>query len=156
MGPGQSELTQKSVGDGTSTLALEPMGRVNQSSKQRVPVVPQNADLSPQKKKKKKKKKKTEKENNGDKMVYLYLPEHLNSLESLHDYQLSIWHLFVKESELCPSDHDCKEGGRLLTKSVVSTAQFDQKVCGNFRSSVELWVAFNIGSQWSVSRGNGR
>ena len=35
-----------SAGSGASTLALKPMGRVNQSLKQRVLVVPQNGDLS--------------------------------------------------------------------------------------------------------------
>ena len=38
-----------SAGDGVSTLDLKPMNRVNQSPKQRVPVAPQNGDLSPQK-----------------------------------------------------------------------------------------------------------
>ena len=33
-----------------TTLALKPMGRVNRSPKQRVPVVPQNDDLSLQRK----------------------------------------------------------------------------------------------------------
>ena len=50
--PGQPELTQRihyvqaseSTGDGASTLALKPMGRVNGSPKQRVPVAPQNGD----------------------------------------------------------------------------------------------------------------
>ena len=37
-----------SPGDGASTLALKPMDGVNQSPKQRVPVAPQNGDLSPQ------------------------------------------------------------------------------------------------------------
>ena len=40
----------ESAGDAASTLALKPMGRVNQSPKQRVPVAPQNGDLSAQKK----------------------------------------------------------------------------------------------------------
>ena len=38
-----------------STLALKPMGGINQSLKQRAPVAPQNGDLSPQKIFKKKK-----------------------------------------------------------------------------------------------------
>ena len=38
-----------STGNCASTLALKPTGRVNQSLKQRAPVVPQNSDLSPQK-----------------------------------------------------------------------------------------------------------
>ena len=38
-----------STGDGASTLALKPMGGVNQSPKQRSSVAPQNGDLSPQK-----------------------------------------------------------------------------------------------------------
>ena len=54
-GSGQSWLrihyTQMtpSVGHGASTLALKPMGRINQSLKQRVPVALQNGDLTPQK-----------------------------------------------------------------------------------------------------------
>ena len=44
---------QARADDDRSTLALKPMGRVNQSPKQRVPVTPQNGDLSPQKKFKK-------------------------------------------------------------------------------------------------------
>ena len=40
---------EQSAGKDGSTLALKPMGRVNQSPKQRVPVAPQNGDLSPQK-----------------------------------------------------------------------------------------------------------
>ena len=55
---GNSELTlriimhkqEQSSGDDGYTLALKPMGRVNQSLKQQVPVAPQNGDLSPQKK----------------------------------------------------------------------------------------------------------
>ena len=39
---------EQSMGDDGSTLALKPMGRVNQSLKQRAPVAPQNGDLSPQ------------------------------------------------------------------------------------------------------------
>ena len=34
-----------SAGNGASTLALKPMGRVNQSPKQRVPVAPQISDI---------------------------------------------------------------------------------------------------------------
>ena len=57
--PGQSWLwgslctSQKSSGNGASTLAFKPMGRVNQSPKERVPVAValQNGDLSPQKNK---------------------------------------------------------------------------------------------------------
>ena len=45
------------AGNGAPTLALKPMGRVNQSPKQRVPVAPQNGDILTAKKKKKKKKK---------------------------------------------------------------------------------------------------
>ena len=40
---------EQSADDDGSTLALKPMARVNQSPKQRVPVTPQNSDLSPQK-----------------------------------------------------------------------------------------------------------
>ena len=40
---------EPSTGNDGSTLALKPMGRVNQSPKERVPVAPQNGDLSPQK-----------------------------------------------------------------------------------------------------------
>ena len=36
------------AGDGASTLALKPMGRVNPTQKQRVPVALQNCDLLPQ------------------------------------------------------------------------------------------------------------
>ena len=39
----------ESADDGASTVALKPMGGVNRSPKQRVPVAPQNGDLSPQK-----------------------------------------------------------------------------------------------------------
>ena len=35
----------ESAGDGTSTLALKPMGGVNRSPKQRVPVASQNDDI---------------------------------------------------------------------------------------------------------------
>ena len=38
-----------SAGNAASTLTLKPMGGVNLSLKQRVPVAPQNGDLSPQK-----------------------------------------------------------------------------------------------------------
>ena len=38
-----------STGNGASTLALKPMGGVNQSLKQSAPVAPQNGVLSPQK-----------------------------------------------------------------------------------------------------------
>ena len=37
------------MGDDGSTLALKPMGRVNQSPKQRAPVAPQNGEMSLQK-----------------------------------------------------------------------------------------------------------
>ena len=37
---------QQSMDDDGSTLALKPMGRVNQSPKQRALVAPQNGDLS--------------------------------------------------------------------------------------------------------------
>ena len=40
----------ESTGDGASTLALIPMGRVNQSPKQRVPMTPQNGDIVTRKK----------------------------------------------------------------------------------------------------------
>ena len=40
---------QARAGDEGSTLALKPTCRVNQSLQQRVPVAPQNGDLSPQK-----------------------------------------------------------------------------------------------------------
>ena len=42
---------EQSTGNDGSTLALQPMGRVNQSRKQRAPVAPQNGDFSSQKKK---------------------------------------------------------------------------------------------------------
>ena len=42
---------EKSAGVGAFILALKPMGRVNRSTKQRLPAAPQNDDLSPQKKK---------------------------------------------------------------------------------------------------------
>ena len=35
----------ESACDGASTLALKPMGGVNQSPKQRVPMAPQNGDI---------------------------------------------------------------------------------------------------------------
>ena len=41
---------EQSRGNGASTLALKPMGRVNRSLKQRVPVAPKNGELLPQKK----------------------------------------------------------------------------------------------------------
>ena len=44
----QTKITPKFY-DGASTQALKPMDRVNRSPKQRVPVAPQNGDLSPQK-----------------------------------------------------------------------------------------------------------
>ena len=44
---------EQGVGNDGSTLALKPMGRVNQSPKQGAPAAPQNGDLSPQKLKKK-------------------------------------------------------------------------------------------------------
>ena len=58
--PGNLELTlrlimckwKQSACDGASTLGLKYMDRVNQSPKQRVPVTPQKADLSPKKLKK--------------------------------------------------------------------------------------------------------
>ena len=40
---------EQSADNDGSTLALNPMGRVNRSMKQRVTVAPQNGDLSPQK-----------------------------------------------------------------------------------------------------------
>ena len=40
---------EQSAGNGGSILALKSMERVNWSPKQRVPVAPQNGDLSPQK-----------------------------------------------------------------------------------------------------------
>ena len=43
----------QSVGNDGSTLAFKPTGRVNRSLKQRVPLAPQNGDLSLQKLKKK-------------------------------------------------------------------------------------------------------
>ena len=50
---GKSELTHRihyaqvisSTGNGASTLALKPMGGVNQSLKQRVPLAPQNGNI---------------------------------------------------------------------------------------------------------------
>ena len=42
-------MREQSAGDDGSTQALKPMGRVNQSLKQRTPVAQQNGDLSPQK-----------------------------------------------------------------------------------------------------------
>ena len=42
----------ESAGDGASTLALKPMGGVNQSPKQKTPVAPQNGDIAKIKKKK--------------------------------------------------------------------------------------------------------
>ena len=45
-------MKRVSAGDGATTLALKPMGRLNQSPKQRVPVAPQNGNLAPQIKKK--------------------------------------------------------------------------------------------------------
>ena len=39
---------RENTGNGASTLALNAMGRVNQNSKQRVPVALQNGNLSPQ------------------------------------------------------------------------------------------------------------
>ena len=59
--PGNSELTlrivickgEQTAGDDWSILALKPMGRVNQSLKQRVPVAPQNGDFVTTKIKKK-------------------------------------------------------------------------------------------------------
>ena len=58
LGLGNHELTQRvhctqvtlNTGNGASTLALKPRGTVNRSPKQRVPVAPQNCDLSPPKK----------------------------------------------------------------------------------------------------------
>ena len=41
-----------SAGNGASSLALKPIGGLNQSLKQRAPVAPQNGDLSLQKLKK--------------------------------------------------------------------------------------------------------
>ena len=35
----------ESAGDGASTMALKPLGRGNQSPKQKVPVAPQNGDI---------------------------------------------------------------------------------------------------------------
>ena len=40
---------EQSTGDDGSILVLKPMGRVNRSQKQRVPVASQNGDLSLQK-----------------------------------------------------------------------------------------------------------
>ena len=50
---------EQSTGDDGSTLALKPRGRVNQNLTQRVPVTPQNRNLSPQKKNFKTKKNQT-------------------------------------------------------------------------------------------------
>ena len=47
---------KQSAGDDGSTQALKPIGRFNRSPKQRVPVAPQNGDLSPQKNFKKERK----------------------------------------------------------------------------------------------------
>ena len=37
-----------------------------------------------------------------------------------------------------------------------NSAQMTQKIFGWIPQSVELWIVFNTGSQWSVSRGNDR
>ena len=44
MDPLRAQATE-STGDDASTLALKPMGGVNRSPKQRVPVAPQNGDI---------------------------------------------------------------------------------------------------------------
>ena len=45
LGPGLGLVDSEDPCNGACTLALKPMGGVNQSLKQRVPVAPQNGDI---------------------------------------------------------------------------------------------------------------